>query len=154
MLKPILILLATAGAAHAQIRPYVYRLADYTVTDGDTIRTELDLGFSIYHVASARLDGIDAPERTTAAGKLVAKVVEQWMQSQQTLLVESVGRDKYAGRYAARIHGDFGTLADYLLERRLARLYDGGKRAPWTEAELARIERDAQAALEQGESTR
>ena len=110
MIARSLVLLALGGAlsvaAEPAPRPYVYRVLEFEVVDGDTIRTELDLGFSIRFEASARLDGLDAPEQSTAAGQAVTRYVERWLSLQQTVLAESVARDKYAGRYVGRIHGD------------------------------------------------
>ncbi len=39
------------------------------VIDGDSLRLVLDLGYRIEYVVYCRLDGVDAPELTTGAGK-------------------------------------------------------------------------------------
>ena len=147
-LLAILITVAVAGAASPPSpRPYVYRVLEFDVTDGDTIRTRLDLGFDFETTLSARIQGIDTPELSTPAGKAVRDFVSLWCAKQQTLLAESVSRDKYAGRYVAKIHGDTEELGEMLLARKLAKLYDGGTKSKWVEIELARIERAARTAI-------
>lgn len=133
--------LAITTPAVAQLRPFVYRVLSHEVIDGDTVRTELDLGFDLRITLLARIDGVDAPEKTTAAGKAVRDHVRQWCASQQSLIAVSIAKDKYAGRYLAELHGDFGPLADHLLAEKLARHYDGSARKPWGEAELDAIEK-------------
>ena len=43
--------------------PYTYKVIEVVkVIDADTIRVELDLGFHMMYVCTARLDGSNAPE--------------------------------------------------------------------------------------------
>lgn len=42
---------------------YTYRAELLRVIDGDTIEVRIDCGFSIWHVCTLRLDGVDTPER-------------------------------------------------------------------------------------------
>ena len=145
----IVTLLLTAISAPAQaLRPYVYRVLSHEVIDGDSVRTELDLGFDLRITMIARVNGVDAPERFTDAGKAVTRVVRQWCEKQQTLLAVSVAKDKFAGRYLAELHGDHETLTELLLRLKLARMYHGEKRRPWTERELEEIERRAEEHLD------
>ena len=146
---PIVALLLTATSAPAQaLRPYVYRVLSHEVIDGDSVRTELDLGFDLRISLLARIHGVDTPEKWTPAGKAVTRVVEQWCDNQQTLMAESVAKDKYSGRYVGELHGDHETLTDLLLRLKLARMYHGEKRRPWTERELEEIERRAEEHLD------
>ena len=126
---------------------FAYNILEYSVIDGDTMHTTLDLGFNARIDLSARLDGIDTPERGTVAGKLVKEFVMKWMAKQRKHRSESVAKDKYEGRYLARIHGDGECLNDLLILKQLGRIYAGGKRDDWKEAELKRIEKAAQKAL-------
>lgn len=135
----LLLILASTSLAQAP-RPYVYRVLSHEVIDGDTVRTELDLGFRLRLSMLARLDGVDAPELSTPAGKAVRDWVRRWCAAQQSLVAVSVADDKYAGRYVAELHGDAGTLSDALIAARLVRLYQGGKRRAWPDALLRRIE--------------
>lgn len=49
---------------------YEYRATVISVTDGDTVRLDIDLGFSvILNNTPIRLIGIDAPEIRTLAGR-------------------------------------------------------------------------------------
>jgi hypothetical protein len=48
---------------------YNFPLQEYTVIDGDTISVVLDMGWDVSINQSCRLLGIDAPEKSTAAGK-------------------------------------------------------------------------------------
>lgn len=143
------VLLVSLTAEAEPLRPYVYRVTAYQVVDGDTVRTKLDLGFKLSIDQLARIDGVDAPEKSTNAGKAVAAYVKAWCDKQQTLMAISISQDKYAGRYLAELHGDFGSLADELLRLKLARLYGGEARRPWTETELSRIESAAKQAIAQ-----
>lgn len=127
---------------------FEYDILDYRVIDGDTIETLLDQGFNARIDLSARLDGIDTPERGTVAGKLVKEFVVKWMAAQKnTVRSISVAKDKYEGRYLARIVGDSECLNDVLIQKQLGRVYVGGRRDKWKQTELKRIEKAAQKAL-------
>ncbi len=131
------------------VQSYEYSLMDYSVTDGDTVQTLLDLGFDVLYQAACRLNGIDAPEHTTAAGKAVKQVVQVWMSQRAYLgfVVNSMSLDKFAGRYDGRIRSatlfkDDKTrcLNDFLLANQLVRPYSGDKKLPWLPEELKAIE--------------
>jgi micrococcal nuclease len=47
------------------------------VVDGDTVALDIDLGFRLWFSTKARLAGINAPERRTAAGKASKQHLEQ-----------------------------------------------------------------------------
>lgn len=149
MVRATLIAALLATATHAEsLRPYVYRVLEHRVIDGDTVETELDLGFDLRLKSAARIDGIDAPEKSTEAGKLVTEVARRWCNTQQTLIAVSVAKGKFAGRYVGELHGDAERLADYLIRHRLVRLYDGGRRQPWGNAKLRDVERRARVILD------
>jgi len=134
------------------ITPYQYVVRSFRVIDGDTIAMELDLGFSTFTAQSCRLYGVDAPEHTTTAGKLVKAVIERWLKLVQTLCVSSVGWDKYANRFdgivAAVNSPQIPTLNSYLLTQGLARPYSGGKKPLWLADELLAIENKANSIIQ------
>lgn len=117
-------------------------VASYRVVDGDTVWTELDLGFNVFIKQFCRVVGVDAPEHTTVAGQLVTQVVGLWVAAHAPLFAVSVGVDKYGGRYDGLLWDNQQsiTLNQYLLEQGLARAYAGEKKPPWTQSELTAIE--------------
>lgn len=58
-----------------------YRAQLVRVTDGDTVRFNLDHGMSIRSVQAIRLAGVDAPEMDTPAGKAARLWVVDWFAS-------------------------------------------------------------------------
>lgn len=147
LLLVLALVIVATGASPPAPRPYVYRVLRHQVTDGDTIRTELDLGFRIRVDYAARLHGLDTPELSTLAGREVRKFTEAWCAAQQTLLAVSVTKDKYEGRYVAEIHGDHEQLNELLLAKKFAKPYDGGRKPVWTEEEQRAITQSARAAV-------
>ncbi len=122
---------------------YEYNIVKYRVIDGDTVWTQVDLGFCICLSQSCRLIGIDAPEHSTTAGKLVTQVVDHWMAAVHDPIAVSVGWDKFAMRYDGSIlpcEGVGESLNDYMIRMGLAKKYDGGKKQRWKAAELRHIE--------------
>jgi micrococcal nuclease len=129
-----------ATEATSQMFPkYHFPLEAYTVTDGDTIAVTLDLGWDTFVHQSCRLLGVDAPEKNTAAGKAAKRVVESKLAEHTNITVESVSRDKYAGRFVGRVWLGEQSLNQYLIDNQLAKFYDGGKKQPWTPEELEAV---------------
>lgn len=101
---------------------YRYRARCESVTDGDTLRVTVDLGFHCYHVECLRLEGIDTaevrgPERPDG---IVAKAFAKlWVDTAGTgewpLIVETRKGETF-GRYVADVYrADNGeSLADAL----------------------------------------
>lgn len=123
---------------------YNYQVLSYRPVDGDTTELVIDLGFKLTITQLCRFSGIDAPEHTTLAGQLVAKVVEKWLAKNIPLVVTSVSRDKYADRFDGVITGSAlgsATMSvnNYLIANHLARPYAGGLKLPWSASELANI---------------
>ena len=57
---------------------YEYRATVVSVTDGDTVRLDIDLGFNvILHGTSVRLMGINAPEVATPEGKVAKTYLKE-----------------------------------------------------------------------------
>lgn len=74
------------------------------IVDGDTVELRLSLGFDLELRDSARLWGIDAPERYEADGPAATEYLRSMIPPGTQVYVERVGdgRDKY-GRLLLRI---------------------------------------------------
>lgn len=68
------------------------------VIDGDTIVVILDLGFDIAMRADVRLNGCNAAEVSTDAGKAARDNLTALLPVGTNVAVRSVGWDKYGGR--------------------------------------------------------
>jgi len=123
--------------------PYIYIVRSFEVHDADTLKAELDLGFDLRFNTNVRINGIDAPEQSTDAGKqvtlIVATALKKIVSQKLALLVVSHDWDKYGGR----IVGDlvFGaertSLASRLLALKLALPFTGKvKKSPWSASAL------------------
>lgn len=109
--------------------------------DGDTTLVMLDPGMDNYPVASVRLLGVNAPEKTTPEGKaLQAYMAEEVIPSGTPLVLvtswngKSLGRDKYGRLLAVMFRESFRTKTPddrfnpfsvnlYLHQTRLAEAY-------------------------------
>jgi micrococcal nuclease len=141
---------------------YTFRLHTLlSVTDGDTLKVFLDLGFATYTQKTVRIAGLDTPEsRGTSplekqAGSFVRKQVADWLLARESrgLVVVSEEWNGSGDKYG-RVLGDVTTngktekgvpallappiesLRAWLINNKLARVYNGGKKLPWTTAEL------------------
>ena len=119
-------------------------------TDGDTVRIVLDLGYRVQFGVTARILGVDAPEKNTSAGRLVRQCTERWLNNVASRKYRLVWRSQDLDMYGRSL-GDFldaehptETLSGFLLSRQLAKRYSGqGKRAEWNPAELHAAEQSA-----------
>ncbi|OFW80935.1 MAG: hypothetical protein A2887_03985 [Alphaproteobacteria bacterium RIFCSPLOWO2_01_FULL_40_26] len=84
---------------------YAYKAYLERVVDGDTIRVILDLGFKTFHEEILRLKGIDAPEKSTDAGKKSARVLTNILKNIPFLILKTIKIDIY-GRYVADVFFD------------------------------------------------
>jgi endonuclease YncB( thermonuclease family) len=124
---------------------HVYPVKAYEVQDGDTVKVMLDLGFCLYHTVSLRVIGVDAPEMRVASQKAAAAVVKrsvaEWLyRDNEPLICVSIAMDKYAGRIVGDLMYGPLSLSQWLLNKRLAKPYDGGTKGHWTDEELSAIE--------------
>lgn len=123
------------------------------VIDGDTIKVVILLGEHPLSI-KVRLTGIDAPETTLKgnttqlekdAGLIVKEYVCGLLDLQSIVYVKLVQADKYGGRYVGHVYKtkkciDCNTcISQRLLNLKYAKLYDGGKKSVWTDAELKHI---------------
>jgi endonuclease YncB( thermonuclease family) len=133
-------LVAITFSAGAESRRYVAGpVAAHLVrvVDGDTIEVLARIWPDHYVETLVRLAGIDAPELHGHCAEEIAQAerakarLAALLAGQPVQLVE-VRYGKYAGRVVARVLTADGTdVAQTLLSEKLARAYDGGRRAPW-----------------------
>ncbi len=132
-----LILILLASPAHAQ-EFYVYK--PVKITDGDTIKLDVSkesplikkLGLSV------RIKGIDTPEKApkakcdkeNALGQQATKFTTDLV-SNKELLLSQVENDKYGGRIVANVKVGGVDIAQELLKKGLARVYNGEKKKSW-----------------------
>ena len=132
-----LILFLLASPAHAQ-EFYVYK--PVKITDGDTIKLDVSkesplikkLGLSV------RIKGIDTPEKGSKAkcdkenalGQQATKFTTELVGNKELLLSE-VKNDKYGGRIVATVKVGGVDIAQELLKKGLARVYNGEKKKSW-----------------------
>ena len=111
------------------------------VIDGDTIDVDADLGFDVSIKLRLRFAGINTPESRTRnkAEKvlgLAAKArLKEILESADSVEFESHGKGKF-GRVLATpyivLNDKRSDVCQMLVREGHARLYDGGKREPWT----------------------
>jgi len=126
---------------------YEYKCTIDRVIDGDTVDVFIDLGFDIIKAERIRLLGIDTPELRSQdtvekqAAQEAKDYVQGWFaaieKSGEDVYVRTSKSDKY-GRYLGIIFyredsTEYGAPTEHilnqdLLDRGLAKEYDGGKR--------------------------
>lgn len=132
-----LILILLASPAHAQ-EFYVYK--PVKITDGDTIKLDVSkesplikkLGLSV------RIKGIDTPEKAprakcnkeNALGQQATKFTTDLVGNKE-LLLSQVENDHYGGRIVANVKVEGVDIAQELLKKGLARVYNGEKKKSW-----------------------
>ena len=94
-----------------------YRGTVDVVHDGDTVHVRLDVGFDLNVYTRVRIDGINAPELSTPAGKQARDFAQTLLKPGDAVEVVSFGWDKYGGRIDGSIKmpdgRDFGqTMLD------------------------------------------
>ena len=123
--------------AHAQ-EFYVYK--PVKITDGDTIKLDVSkesplikkLGLSV------RIKGIDTPEKGSKAkcdkenalGQQASKYTTELVGNKE-LLLSQVENDHYGGRIVANVKVGGVDIAQELLKKGLARVYNGEKKKSW-----------------------
>ena len=127
----------------------------YRVIDGDTVEVLLDRGWGDSKLTALRIQGVDAPEKSTRknplerrAGRLVMWVVVKWMADRESegeqFYASSEVKPKYEGRTIGRLWaGDFARngseLSEFLLAGGFVRPYSGATRTPWPDDQLHAI---------------
>lgn len=106
------------------------------VIDGDTFEVSANVWLGQQIAVRVRIAGIDAPElrarcdgervRAEAARDYLIKRIEGG-----EVRLSAVRYDKYGGRVDASVADGRGDIGDAMIRARLARVYDGGRRAGW-----------------------
>lgn len=102
-----------------------------SVVDGDTVDLQVDLGCDISINMRCRLNGINAPEKNTAAGKVSKAWMDKTLPAGTDVVVQTVKdqKEKY-GRYLAVVFlPDTATsINDQMIAQGLAKEYHGEAR--------------------------
>ena len=107
------------------------------IIDGDTVAIEAYIWPGQWVAVHVRIRGIDTPEiHSHCDGEhrlaLAAKEFVATKLSQGQATLTNINIDKYGGRVVANVTTPDGeNLASLLLEKGLARAYDGGHKTPW-----------------------
>lgn len=80
-----------------------YKAKVLRIHDGDTIYAKLNLISSLSIEIGCRFFGVAAPELKEINGIEARKVVEKYLKPDDSIIVEYIGDDKYAGRIDSRI---------------------------------------------------
>lgn len=116
-----------------------------SVYDGDTCTCVFLYGNAPMKI-NIRIHGIDAPEIKSKnelekkAGICVRELVKSYIEN-KVCYVKFLKHDKYGGRIVGDVFFGNGniSLSKYLLDNNYVKSYDGGKKHPWTNAELSNI---------------
>lgn len=134
----ILFLFLFTTSALAQEETYTFK--PIKVLDGDTIKLDVSdkeplikkLGLSV------RIKGIDTPEKggdaqcekENALGQKATKFTTDLVGNKE-LLLSDIKWDKYGGRIVANVKVEGVDIAEELLKKGLARVYNGEKKKSW-----------------------
>lgn len=113
---------------------YEYRARVAYIYDADTIRLDVDLGFSIWtHRQPFRLAGIDAPELGTVEGRAARDWLRELLPvgTELVAITRKDSTEKY-GRWLCHLYlpdQPIWSVNEQLIEAGHAKAYDGGARA-------------------------
>lgn len=115
-----------------------------SIYDGDTLRVNIDEWPDIVgNNISIRVNGIDTPERRDKRAniKRLAQAAKEevvaLLHASESIELRNMQRGKYF-RIVADVYVDGNSLADVLIEKGLAKPYDGGTKPEWTQADFER----------------
>lgn len=119
----------------------------YRIVDGDTAEILVDLGHYTSATVMTRFDGINTPEKSTSAGKLVTQVVSKWLEATEAatkskIWWKSKSLDKYRrslGFFYSR-QSPKRNLTAFLCQNGLCVDYNGQGKVNWTPELLKTIE--------------
>ena len=108
------------------------------VVDGDTIKVEIP-NLPAELKMSVRVRGIDTPEKGGRAkcslestlGLTATYFTQQSVKKANKIIFTDIKWDKYGGRIVASVFIDGKSLAKELIDNKLAKPYDGGKKEEW-----------------------
>jgi endonuclease YncB( thermonuclease family) len=97
-----------------------------SVHDGDTVNVKLDVGFDLTIYARVRVLGINAPELSTAAGKVARDFAQSLLGVGEQVKIVSYGWDKFGGRVDGAIQYNLADPHDFATT-----MIDNGHAVPW-----------------------
>ena len=97
-----------------------------SVHDGDTVNVKLDVGFDLTIYARVRVMGINAPELSTAAGKVARDFAQSLLAVGEQVKIVSYGWDKFGGRIDASIQYNLTDPHDFATT-----MINAGHAVPW-----------------------
>tara|TARA_R100000995_G_scaffold47082_2_gene22317 strand:+ start:8385 stop:8807 length:423 start_codon:yes stop_codon:yes gene_type:complete len=115
---------------------YEYSCTIRSITDGDGLRVDIDLGFGVTlrgdsgRGVNIRLFGVDAPESRTrnkqekAHGLLAKKFVQEHCKVGETYILRTKEKGKF-GRWLGEIKTRKGLITKLLIKNKLAVAYHG-----------------------------
>lgn len=136
-MKYIIVILAclASTANAAETMPGPYKATPYDIYDGDTFKAHVRIWLGQTVSTSIRIDGIDTPERRgkCAYEKTIALEAKSALEEllKGDIELTNVRHGKWAGRVLAHVTVDDVDIADALINKGLARPYNGGKRKGW-----------------------
>ena len=109
------------------------------IVDGDTIVVEEQFFPPELGKINIRIQGIDTPESGSRAkcdkerqlAEQAKTLVNKLMKPGDTVSVSNVKRDKFGNRVVANVFANGTNIGSALLERKLARPYNGEKKQSW-----------------------
>jgi endonuclease YncB( thermonuclease family) len=111
-------------------RPYVAIVR--RVVDGDTLRVDIDKGMKDWTMDyPLRLNGCNAAEHTTEAGKAATENLTQELPVGTTVILATIKNYKYGGEYVADVYLLDGTdLVAKLINEQWVAKWNGNGKAP------------------------
>ena len=104
------------------------------IVDGDTIDGVAHIWPEIELHTLVRLRGIDTPEKASKIGARATALTDSLIRTAQQVWLTDPKTGKFAGRIIADVWIDSTLLASVLIQRELAKPYDGrSKRPDWNE---------------------
>jgi endonuclease YncB( thermonuclease family) len=113
---------------------------DYVI-DGDTFAAKVRLKNGASVTVRVRISNIDAPEtrgECESETELAARAKQRLsdlLPNGTSIRLYKIKDDKYLGRIDALVASDGKDVGEIMLAEKLARGYNGGKRAPWCPAD-------------------
>jgi len=115
-----------------------------SIYDGDTFRVNIEGWPEIVGTnMSIRVNGIDTPERRDKRedikqlAQFAKEFVVEKLRSAESIELRNLQRGKYF-RIIADVYVDNVSLGDLLVERGLAKRYDGGTKSQWSQSDVER----------------
>jgi len=114
---------------------HVYKAYVTEVTDGDSVKVAIDLGFHIVTNIRIRLAGIDAKEMRDEKNKEKALAAKKWLEENvlnKELVLKSLKTGKYHNRYIAFLYDEDGkeSYNDKMVKLGLVTPYEDKRKKP------------------------